>query len=37
MIQLGVGQGCRVGASIGHVWGFGVNWGDYCVPAEAGI
>lgn len=37
MIQLGVGQGCRVGASIGHVWGFGVNCGEYCMPAEAGI
>lgn len=36
-VQRGVGQGCEVGASVGHGRGFGVNWGDCCVPAEAGI
>ena len=37
MVQLGAGQGCGVGASIRHGRGFGLNHGDCCVPAEAGI
>lgn len=37
MVQLGAGQGCGVGASIRHDQGFGVNWRDCRVPAEAGI